>query len=78
MAVQPFLSTTEEVQNMQERFTAIHSGMNDLYEAHVQLSLLVHALLVLQQHLHGLHVLLVDGVQQGVLGLDLLKERKKK
>ena len=40
------------------------------------LSNLVDALLVLEQHLHGLHVLLVDGVQQRVPGLHLKKKLK--
>ena len=37
----------------------------------MRLSLLVDALLVLEQHLHRLDVLLVDGVQQSVLRLHL-------
>ena len=43
---------------------------------HPRLSFLVDALLVVKEHLHGLHVLLVDGVQQGVLGLDLVLQQQ--
>ena len=43
---------------------------------HPRLSLLVDALLVVKEHLHGLHVLLVDGVQQGVLGLHLVLQQQ--
>ena len=41
-----------------------------------QLALLVDCLLVVEQHLHRLDVLLVNGVQEGVLGLDLVLEQQ--
>lgn len=41
---------------------------------HMQFSMHVLGLLVLQQHLHGLHVLLVDGVEQCILRLHLRQE----
>ena len=41
-----------------------------------QLSLLVDGLLVIKQHLHRLDVLLVDGVKEGVLCLDLVLEQQ--
>ena len=40
----------------------------------MRFALLVDALLVLEQDLHGLDVLLVDGVEQGILGLHLKSE----
>ena len=43
---------------------------------HPRLALIVDALLVVEQDLNGLHVLLVDGVQQGVLGLDLVLQQQ--
>ena len=41
-----------------------------------QVTLLVDALLMVKQHLYGLDILLVDGVQERVLGLDLVLEQQ--
>ena len=39
-----------------------------------EVALLVDALLMVQQNLHRLHVLFMDGVQESILGLDLVIE----
>jgi hypothetical protein len=45
--------------------------MLDGEDTYPKVALLVNALFMLKENLHGLHVLLVDGVQQGVFRFHL-------
>ena len=42
---------------------------------HMQFPFFVDTLLVFQQNLHRLHIFLIDGVQQGVFGLNLRRQK---